>query len=158
MFWVVTPCSFGRISRLHLQGRKCRLDVGLINHSNQLQRVQTIRVINSKIHYGFHMRPPLDIILSQMNRVYTITPISFRSILRVIFSSHLLLGLPSGLLFSLSEKWLQNYSLQVKFMFQARIFWRVSRSAIIPVAFNFALPTASTLQLHCYGACYFWTK
>ena len=50
---------------------------------------------NPKVHYSIHKCPPPVPILSQINPVYTSHPTSWRSIL--ILSSHLHLGLPSGL-------------------------------------------------------------
>jgi hypothetical protein len=49
---------------------------------------------NPKFHYRVHKSPPLALILHQVSPVYTI-PSYLRSIL--ILSSHLRLGLPSGL-------------------------------------------------------------
>jgi hypothetical protein len=51
---------------------------------------------NLKVRYRVHTSQPLDTILSQLNPFRPIDPISLRIIL--ILSSHLLLGLPSGLL------------------------------------------------------------
>jgi hypothetical protein len=50
---------------------------------------------NPKVHYRIHKCPPPAPILSQLDPVLTPHPTSLRSIL--IFSSHLRLGLPSGL-------------------------------------------------------------
>jgi hypothetical protein len=49
---------------------------------------------NLKFHYRVHKTPPLVPILSQINSIHTI-PCYLRSIL--IWSTHLCLGLPSGL-------------------------------------------------------------
>jgi hypothetical protein len=49
-----------------------------------------------KVHYSIHKCPPPVPILSQINPVHAPHPTSWRSIL--ILSSHLSLGLPSGLL------------------------------------------------------------
>ena len=51
--------------------------------------------MNAKVHYRSHKFPPPLPILSQLDPVHTLYPISWRSIL--ILSSHLRLGLPSGL-------------------------------------------------------------
>ena len=51
---------------------------------------------NMKINYRVHKSPPFVLILSQIDRVHSSHPTSLRSIL--ILSSHLRLGLPSGLL------------------------------------------------------------
>ena len=51
---------------------------------------------NPKVHYRIHKYPPLVPILSQLNPVHTPTTTFWTSIL--ILSSHLRLGLPSGLL------------------------------------------------------------
>ena len=50
---------------------------------------------NPKVHYRIHKRPPPVPILSQRDPVHTPHPTHCRSIL--ILSSHLYLGLPSGL-------------------------------------------------------------
>jgi hypothetical protein len=50
-----------------------------------------------KVHFRVHKSPPLVSIVNHMNPVHTLTPNSLISIL-LILSSHLLLGLPSGLL------------------------------------------------------------
>ena len=50
---------------------------------------------NSKVHYRTHKRPPPVSILGQPNPVHNPHPTSWRSIL--ILSTHLRLGLPSGL-------------------------------------------------------------
>ena len=50
---------------------------------------------NSKVHYRTHKRPPPVSILGQPNPVHIPTSTSWRSIL--ILSTHLSLGLPSGL-------------------------------------------------------------
>jgi hypothetical protein len=50
---------------------------------------------NPKVHYRIHKYPPPVSILSQLNPAHTSHPTSWRSIL--ILSSHLCLGLPSGL-------------------------------------------------------------
>jgi hypothetical protein len=55
---------------------------------------------NSKFHCRVHNSPPLFLILSQMNPAHNHQHISLRSIL--ILFSYLLLGLPTGLSFSLS--------------------------------------------------------
>jgi hypothetical protein len=50
---------------------------------------------NQKVHYRVHKSPPPIPVVSQINPVHTTHPISLRSIL--IVSTHLRLGLPSGL-------------------------------------------------------------
>jgi len=50
---------------------------------------------NPKVHYRIHKFPPPVPVLSQLNPVHAPHPTSWRSIL--ILSSHLRLGLPSGL-------------------------------------------------------------
>ena len=53
---------------------------------------------NRKVHYRIHKCPPPVCILGQPNPVHTPHPTSWRSIL--ILSTHLHLGLPSGLIHS----------------------------------------------------------
>jgi len=53
---------------------------------------------NQKVHYRIYKYPPLVLTLSQIKLVHAPRPTSWRSIL--ILSSHLHLGLPSGLLSS----------------------------------------------------------
>jgi len=53
---------------------------------------------NPKVHYRIYKSPPLIPILSQVYPVHTFPPTSLSSILSL--SSHLRLGLPSGLFFS----------------------------------------------------------
>jgi len=50
---------------------------------------------NTKVHYRIYKRPPPVPILSHLDPVHTPHPTAWRSIL--IVSSHLSLGLPSGL-------------------------------------------------------------
>ena len=68
--------------------------------ANQFATIQQIPQIlwNLKAHYRIHKCPPPVPILSQLDPVHTPRPTSWRSIL--ILSSHLRLGLPSGLLSS----------------------------------------------------------
>ena len=57
---------------------------------------EILRILwNPKVHYRSHKCPPLFPILSQLDPVHTPHPTSLRFIL--ILSSHLRLGLPSGL-------------------------------------------------------------
>ena len=55
-------------------------------------------LLNPKVHFRIHKRPPHVPILSQLDPFHAPTPTSWRPI--VILSSHLRLGLPSGLLLS----------------------------------------------------------
>jgi hypothetical protein len=57
---------------------------------------------NPKVHYRVHKSPPLVPILSQIIQFIPSHPISLRSIL--VLSTHLRLGLPSGLSFWLSHQ------------------------------------------------------
>jgi hypothetical protein len=50
---------------------------------------------NRKVHYRVHNSPLLVPVMSHMHSVHIVPPISLRSI--IILSSHLCLGLPSGL-------------------------------------------------------------
>jgi hypothetical protein len=65
------------------------------NRSSASQEIPRI-LWNPKVHYRTHNSPPPVPILSHINPVHAPHPTSWRSIL--ILSSHLRLGLPSGLL------------------------------------------------------------
>jgi hypothetical protein len=63
---------------------------------NRFATIQISRILwNPKVHYRIHKCPPPVSILSQLHPVHTPHPTSWRSAL--ILSSHLRLGLPSGL-------------------------------------------------------------
>ena len=66
--------------------------------TNRFSASQGIPIIlwNAKVHYRVYKSPPPDPFLSNINPVHAPHPTSWRSIL--ILSSHLRLGLPSGLL------------------------------------------------------------
>jgi hypothetical protein len=70
------------------------------SEANQFSASQEIpRILwNPKVHYRIHKCPPPVPILSQLDPVHTPHPTSWRFIL--ILSSHLRLGLPSGLFHS----------------------------------------------------------
>jgi hypothetical protein len=64
----------------------------------QLVKQQSAFVWNPKVYYRVHRSPLLDPVVSQLNPLAPSKPISLKSSL--ILSSHLRLGLPSGLLLS----------------------------------------------------------
>jgi hypothetical protein len=62
-----------------------------------------------KVHYRVHKSPPLDHIMKQMHPVHIFLPPSLRSI--ITLSSHLHLGLPSGLIpSSFPNKFFKHFS------------------------------------------------
>ena len=67
------------------------------NHFSTSQQISRI-LWNLKVHYRFYKCPPCVPILSQISPVHAPHPTSWRSIL--MLSSHLRLGLPSGLFLS----------------------------------------------------------
>jgi hypothetical protein len=62
----------------------------------QLVEQQTASLWNPKVHYHAHKSPPPEPILSQPNTVWPIDP--YLPKVHLMLSSHLCLGLPSGLL------------------------------------------------------------
>jgi hypothetical protein len=83
----------------HLMGTHSLMELSPFWEATNYAATQELPSIlwNAKVHYRVHKSPPLVPILNQINPIHTIPshPISLRSIL--IMSTHLHLGLPSGL-------------------------------------------------------------
>jgi hypothetical protein len=88
-------CLYFRQTSLLASNRPCVFLKILYSYFQPINELTSWRK-NPKVHHRTHNSPPPVPVLSQSNPINTPKPISLRSIL--IPSSHLLLGLPSGLL------------------------------------------------------------
>jgi hypothetical protein len=95
-FYDVLSCTANAMDRQRILTNF--MELGLSGEAANYAATQELprNLWNPNVHYRVHKSPPLVPTLSQINPVHTTHPLSLRPVL--IVSTHLPLGLPSGLL------------------------------------------------------------